>query len=131
MDVVVTGEESSKFIKAVMSSLWRQKALHTLTKRECPSGSEQSQHRVWPTWFHWVTTWHIFFCFVLAQQSSSRHSVSNSNRVGQALCIDGYGSEQIKQCKTKNFQVHGAFRGNIVSGLHSPKVLHRWSFQQE
>ena len=37
-----------------------------------------------------VTTWRIFVCFVLAQQSSSsRHIVSNSNRVGQTLCIDG------------------------------------------
>ena len=39
-------------------------------------------HRVWPTWFHWVTTWHIFSCFVLAQRSSSRNVVSNLNRPG-------------------------------------------------
>ena len=44
----------------------------------CASTSKQSHpepymYRVWPTWFQSITTWRIFFCFVLDLLSSIRH----------------------------------------------------------
>ena len=56
----------------------------SLFSHNLSSKPEPSVYRVWPTWFHWVVTWRIFFCFLLAQQSSTVVAMLCPTRTGLA-----------------------------------------------